>query len=288
MHTYHYTIDGREHTIRSKYELANCNGTIEISNKQHSICRTLKFLLKEWKRIAKRNDIKWFLNGGSLLGALRDRGLIFYDNDADIVCTFDDYKRIKRVNTDMLLVESECGFRLSLNNNPFPFIDIWLIHDDPKDATKMCACAPIHIGQPTYYLTDVWKNEWYYKADINDLKTAKFEGISCCVPKNAKKIVKRMYGDSCLEEYRAEKHVEAHEHFANAIPTELRFQCGRFMKNVNSLAGFDNGQNPDGHLTSLITKNIAELTASSSKNKHLKLIEYTANYIAANLVKNKS
>ena len=286
MHKYNYTIDGRKHTIRSKYELANCNGKIEISQKQHAICRSLKQLLKEWKRIAKQYDIKWFLNGGSLLGALRDRGLIFYDNDMDLVCTFDDYYKIKSVKTDLLLVESECGFRLSFKDNQFPFIDIWLIHDDPKDASKMCICAPFHNGKPSYYFADVWKNEWYYKKDLKNLDKAKFEGISCYIPQNAIKIVKRMYGDSCLEEYRYEPHTEEHEDWAQHFPTELRFQLGTLVKNINCLIGVDDGANPDSHLTSLLVKNIAELEASSSKNKPLKLLEHTANYVAANIVKN--
>jgi hypothetical protein len=286
MYTYHYIIDGREHTIRSKYELANSNGTITISQEQHAICRTLKQLLTEWKRIAKQYDIKWFLNGGSLLGALRDRGLIFYDNDTDLVCTFNDYYKIKSVKTELLLVESECGFRLSFKHKPFPFIDIWLIHDDPKDATKMCACAPIYYGKPMYYYTDVWKNEWYYKKDLKNLEKAKFEGISCYIPKNATQIVKRMYGESCLEEYRYEAHTEEHEGGAKHFPTEVRVQMARFFKNLNVMFGLDSGNNPDSHLSSLITKNLAELTVSSSKNKHLRVIEYTANYVAANIVKN--
>ncbi len=80
----------------------------------------LGFLL-EIDRICRKYDIKYFLGGGTLLGAIRHHGFIPWDDDADVMMLREDYERFLEAakkelpgNIFIQLPETEKG-----NYNPF-------------------------------------------------------------------------------------------------------------------------------------------------------------------------
>ncbi|MBR2876891.1 MAG: LicD family protein [Clostridia bacterium] len=54
-------------------------------------------ILAEIDRICKENDIKWFLAGGSLLGAIREGKSIAWDDDLDIGFLREDFEKFKKI-----------------------------------------------------------------------------------------------------------------------------------------------------------------------------------------------
>ena len=59
-------------------------------------------MLKDIDAICQKNNIPYFLNGGSALGAVRHKGFIPWDDDADIAMMIDDYHRFQEVlKTDL-------------------------------------------------------------------------------------------------------------------------------------------------------------------------------------------
>ena len=77
--------------------------------------------LLEVDRICRKHEIKYFLAGGTLLGAIRHHGFIPWDDDADVMMLREDYDKFQKIvkeelpdNIFLQLPETEKG-----NYNPF-------------------------------------------------------------------------------------------------------------------------------------------------------------------------
>lgn len=76
----------------------------------------LLILLKEFHKICTDHDIHYSLHGGTLLGAIRERGFIAWDDDADITLTRSEFEKLKAVLRSGVL---KAEFRFD-ENSRFP------------------------------------------------------------------------------------------------------------------------------------------------------------------------
>ncbi|MGP1586924.1 MAG: LicD family protein [Treponemataceae bacterium] len=76
--------------------------------------KKLKDLLFEFDRVCKKYNLKYFLICGSLIGAIRHKGFISWDDDMDLTMTRSDYEILKQVapkewkDSDYELLHYDC------------------------------------------------------------------------------------------------------------------------------------------------------------------------------------
>ena len=108
------------------------------------------FLMKKLKDICDENGLKFWLHGGTLIGAIRHEGFIPWDDDVDVGMTREDLKSLiclLETNDDYTVqtlyhnhnVEISKGYQFKQKNGPLPnFIDIFvfdkcLVSESRKD-----------------------------------------------------------------------------------------------------------------------------------------------------------
>ncbi|UJR07162.1 hypothetical protein I4U23_011450 [Adineta vaga] len=127
-----------------------------------------------------QHHIRYTIEGGTFLGAVRNGGLIKHDNDADFNILQDDISKIKTLKHDFAEYGLEIidtpgwGLQISHQDSPtlaadlwtdgthkwtskWPFLDLIAIRWDDKQEKYIYAGDVAHNDYPEYYLT---KSDW--------------------------------------------------------------------------------------------------------------------------------
>jgi len=170
-------------------------------------------LFKQSIKIMEDNNIEYWIIGGTLLGSIRDKGLISWDDDADIAI-------IKEHINKLLLLEDEFkkhnigivswfgGYKLyDLNGTDikrkdfkFPFVDIFT--EIKKDDIYMFESA---------LANERWPLEKYKYDDIFPLKRYEFEDFQVYGPNKGLEMVNKIYSgwqNNALKIYDHTTHVK--------------------------------------------------------------------------------
>jgi lipopolysaccharide cholinephosphotransferase len=78
--------------------------------------------LKEFHKICLENNLRYYLLGGTMLGAVRHKGFIPWDDDIDVGMPRDDYERFRKIASKKLSAVYEIEQYNNSNTHPYNYL----------------------------------------------------------------------------------------------------------------------------------------------------------------------
>lgn len=180
---------------------------IKIQNRQvfylkENVLWKMNQLLDLVHQILTENNIPYWITCGTLLGCIRHKGFIPWDDDIDINVELEYVDRLVKVLTGFaqegyVLCTARGGYKFCYNNFAcYPFVDIIMVNND-NGVFRLCYPLDKN-GLCTYEVGNQWPDECFAKNDVNPLVKKKFEDFEVYVPNQHIKLLQHIYGDDCL------------------------------------------------------------------------------------------
>ena len=148
-------------------------------------------------KILHKYSIDYFVDGGTLLGAVRHKALIPWDDDLDIGIFSKDYNRLVSILKDV----EQYGYNYSTEGSIIKIYikNLWI--KDNKSNIWGTPTLDIFIWKEKdgkIILKDInnrkrWKNCWYYKNEMFPLKQYKFYNFNVSGANNGRPYLDRFY-----------------------------------------------------------------------------------------------
>src|SRR5574344_2757374 len=89
-----------KYQIEDSFFQEETKGDFFVDHKRKEVWAVELDLLNEFDSICKQMNLKYYLYGGTLLGAVRHQGFIPWDDDIDIMMFREDYDRLIEILKD--------------------------------------------------------------------------------------------------------------------------------------------------------------------------------------------
>jgi lipopolysaccharide cholinephosphotransferase len=197
------------------------------------VAKKLYKMLKDTTHLLEKNKIQYWIDGGTLLGAVRHKGLIPWDDDLDISVFYKDRHKVLKLKTQLEkyglgLTSTFYGLKIfDLNGTPIKH-NRWTEHKrqfkeknptirSRKDISKYASKTYVKSKKVEYkeykypfmdifytqikknkivYLKDRWEKCNQTKNDLLPLKKYKFYDLNVFGPNNEKVYLENCYGST--------------------------------------------------------------------------------------------
>jgi hypothetical protein len=166
-------------------------------------CDTHNILLK--------HGIGYYASGGTLIGALRHRGIINWDDDVDLEVSYKDIEKI--LSPEVKADFKKAGYKVVVHRESKNDLDWIKINSIKKangkisslDLFPVMAVFDRKVGKyRTRHYSDftagIWPKEFHYLNDIYPLKQVTFGALVINIPNKPKPYLYRGYGKNVLRQ----------------------------------------------------------------------------------------
>ncbi|MGE3993780.1 MAG: phosphorylcholine transferase LicD [Pseudorhodoplanes sp.] len=162
-------------------------------------------MLKILDHICTAESISYWMTAGTLIGALRHRGMIPWDCDIDVAMTEADYRAFCRVAdqlpSDIFFQNQDTDplFRSTvmakLRDRYSNYIEWQARNRDARWHNGLQVDIFFYRENEQGQLVNPFRQTAYDRAEIFPLKRIEFEGAHLLAPQNADRYIRRRYGD---------------------------------------------------------------------------------------------
>ena len=164
------------------------------------VVRRIYLLGRIIARVFKENDLPYWVTGGTLLGCVRHKGLIPWDDDIDISVMETHEQKLDQMRDvfgkeGLLLAETHFGYRFyhKVECNSYsgiPFCDVTIMRRNRKN-------GKIELKHQS--ARDLWEKEFYLPKEVESLQEMLYGDFYLVVPRDPLPYLFRYYGDDCLD-----------------------------------------------------------------------------------------
>ena len=197
----HYRVGRADHVVPDLRLPASAPRLI-----REPILERMATLLEYADRTLTAGGVAYWISCGTLLGAMRHRGFIPWDDDIDVQIDMSDRPKLlalrERFREDgFVLVDAGGGYKLAFDTFwRFPYIDLAMVAPDDG---RLKLCYPLSAdGRSTFGKALQWPNECLRLEEIFPLARIPFESFSVWAPGRTLEAATNMYGPDALGEVR--------------------------------------------------------------------------------------
>lgn len=244
----------------------------------HKLHRVILIIADEIKRVCEKNNIQYSLDGGSLIGAVRHKGFIPWDDDLDVDMTREDYEKFISVcQTDL----GEAFSLLTWENDPeYPKGFCKILLKDTKVVEK--ECVNTRYKQGIYVDIFPWDNvpknrclEKIQQFRIYYYKKILHMHSNCDVPHGSGMLKKAVFGliKICSKLYTHEKLVK------NFTKELMRYDKSAYVSCMVGVYGYKRTKISSEIFSEYISMQFEDRTYDTIKEYHQLLTKIYGDYM---------